>query len=145
MSIPTDKTRRRGFTLIELPVVIAIISVLIARLLPAVQAARRTRCINNLKQRGTGLHNYHGSWNTFPVGFLYAYQNFLPISSPLQYRWSVLARMAPCLEQANVFNALNFDFPIAHMPSGGPTPFLALLSRQYDRDGHPGCTLPLPQ
>jgi prepilin-type N-terminal cleavage/methylation domain-containing protein/prepilin-type processing-associated H-X9-DG protein len=127
MSIPTGKTRQPGFTLIELLVVIAIISVLIALLLPAVQsareAARRSQCINNLKQLGIGLHNYHGSWNAFPVGFLYAYQNVLPISSPLQYRWSVLAQMAPCLEQANVFNALNFDFPIAHRPSGGPTPF----------------------
>jgi prepilin-type processing-associated H-X9-DG protein len=41
----------------------------------------------------------------------------------LQYRWSVLAQMAPQMEQVNLFNALNFDFPIAHMPTGGPTPF----------------------
>jgi prepilin-type processing-associated H-X9-DG protein len=108
--------------LIELLVVIAIISVLIALLLPAVQAAReaarRSQCINNLKQIGIALHGYHTSWNGFPVGFLYAYQNVLPISSPLQYRWSVLAQMLPCLEQRAVYNALNFDFPIAHMPTG---------------------------
>ena len=113
--------RRPGFTLIELLVVIAIISVLIALLLPAVQsareAARRIQCTNNLKQLGVALHNYHGAWNGLPVGFLYAYKGILPNSSASQYRWSVLAQMAPYMEQANVFNAINFNFPIAHMPT----------------------------
>ena len=112
--------RHHGFTLIELLVVIAIIAVLIALLLPAVQsareAARRMQCANNLKQIGLALHNYHSGWNTFPVGFLYAYTGVLPNSSPLQYRWSVLAQMSPQLEQANLFNALNFNFPVAHQP-----------------------------
>jgi prepilin-type N-terminal cleavage/methylation domain-containing protein/prepilin-type processing-associated H-X9-DG protein len=122
MIIQTSTPRRFGFTLIELLVVIAIITVLIALLLPAVQAAReaarRVQCTNNLKQIGLALHNYHAPWNCFPVGFLYAYKGVLPISSPLQYRWSALAQMAPQLEQANLFNALNFDFPIAHQPTG---------------------------
>jgi prepilin-type N-terminal cleavage/methylation domain-containing protein/prepilin-type processing-associated H-X9-DG protein len=121
MNISTGHRRRSGFTLIELLVVIAIIAVLIALLLPAVQsareAARRIQCTSNLKQLGLALHNYHASWNGFPVGFLYAYQGVLPDSSPSQYRWSVLAQMAPYVEQANVFNALNFNFPIAHMPT----------------------------
>jgi prepilin-type N-terminal cleavage/methylation domain-containing protein/prepilin-type processing-associated H-X9-DG protein len=96
--------RRRGFTLIELLVVIAIMAVLIALLLPAVQAAReaarRIQCTNNLKQIGLALHNYEGSNNIFPPG-----------RCGYPYLWSSLAQMLPYMEGNTLFNTINFAFP----------------------------------
>ena len=102
----SEGSRRRGFTLIELLVVIAIIAVLIALLLPAVQAAReaarRSQCLNNLKQIGLALHNYLSVNNAFPPAAV------MPRGRTSQ-PWSAHARILPFLEQGNLFNMVNFQ------------------------------------
>jgi prepilin-type N-terminal cleavage/methylation domain-containing protein/prepilin-type processing-associated H-X9-DG protein len=92
---------RNGFTLIELLVVIAIIGILIALLLPAVQAAReaarRTQCTNHLKQIGLALHNYHDVVKTFPPGWV------LGNGSP-GWGWNVM--LFPYLENRPLYDTL---------------------------------------
>jgi prepilin-type N-terminal cleavage/methylation domain-containing protein/prepilin-type processing-associated H-X9-DG protein len=112
------RTRRRGFTLIELLVVIAIIGVLIALLLPAVQAAReaarRAQCTNNLKQLGLAMHNYESTHGSFPPGRIWAPRpgrpptDFPTIFSGTQNTpWFVL--MLPQFEQQALYNAFNYE------------------------------------
>ncbi len=107
--------KRRGFTLIELLVVIAIIAVLIALLLPAVQAAReaarRTQCVNNLKQLGLGLHNYLSGVGSFPMGVSLTTAGN-PGGTNVWGQWSAQALMLPYLEQQSLYNACNFSLPV---------------------------------
>ena len=117
----SSRSRRRGFTLIELLVVIAIIAVLIALLLPAVQAAReaarRTQCVNNLKQIGLALHNYHSTNNMFPLGGSLGYCS--PDDGYLSWAsWSSQALMLPFIEQGPLYNAANFSLGVIYCVPG---------------------------
>ncbi len=99
--------RKTGFTLVELLVVIAIIGVLVALLLPAVQAAReasrRAKCLNNLKQFGLAFHNYHDTFKVFP-------QQGYPWWNAHGGRcWGWGPMLLPYLEQQALFDAVKPD------------------------------------
>ena len=105
-------TKKRGFTLIELLVVITIIGILVALLLPAVQAvreaARRTQCKNNLHQLALGLHNYHDTHITMPCGYV----------TSNSASWGTL--ILPFIEQKPLWDRVDFRFSMADNTQNSP-------------------------
>src|SRR5688500_8224867 len=93
--------RNLGFTLVELLVVIAIIGILVALLLPAVQAAReagrRSQCQNNIRQYGLAIHNYHDVYRALPIGLTNRY-------------WTFQSMVLPYLEQKNVYELIDYSY-----------------------------------
>jgi prepilin-type N-terminal cleavage/methylation domain-containing protein len=112
------RKRRHGFTLVELLVVIAIIGILVALLLPAVQAAReaarRMQCSNNAKQIGLALHNYHDVHKKFPKN-IYGGPDVpvrdMPSGSPppLAYHHTWITAILPFIEQQPLYDRINFN------------------------------------
>lgn len=129
---------RTGFTLVELLVVIAIIGILIALLLPAVQAAReaarRSQCTNNLKQIGVALHNYHDTFKGFAPGYINNPPNLPSGSGPVSgnySQWAWGAFILPFLEQGALADQLdvgNIRLVDALTP-GGPYDRRALMQQ----------------
>ena len=103
-----NSTSRRAFTLVELLVVIAIIGVLVALLLPAVQAAResarRMSCSSNLKNIGLAMQNYHDVSQAFPIGITNPTPN---VTTVVNSQWVWSARLLPFLEQSGLYQQLN--------------------------------------
>lgn len=135
---------RRGFTLVELLAVIAIIGLLIALLLPAVQAARessrRSNCSNNLKQLGLALQNHVNTRRTFPMGAQTQLDTTLPVVNGVTYgnrRWSWFVYVLPYAEQQPLYDLQWGHYQSSqwqNSPSDGSTISYAAL---------PGKTLPV--
>lgn len=144
--------RSRGFTLVEILMVLTIIVVLIAILLPAVQqareAARRTQCKNNLMQLGISLFNYQHSFNCLPPGSVNPTGPV--VTEPSGYHMGWLVQMLPMMEQTSLYQQVDFRYGVYaasnSMLSGVQIPGLRCPSDQTPANGrlvatnYAGCT-----
>jgi prepilin-type N-terminal cleavage/methylation domain-containing protein len=141
-SIRVTRRKQRGFTLVELLVVIAIIGILVSLLLPAIQAARqsarRSQCINNLKQLGLGMLNYHDTNREFPhngaPGYAWPKQKPGPASPPIPElapgcTWAY--KILPYIEETNLYENWRFDVPVPVLLDPGRPGGLGLSTHVY--------------
>lgn len=122
------KPHWRAFTLAELLVVIAIIGILVALLLPAVQAAReaarRSQCLNNLKQFGIGFHTYHAAHGRFPAGWVEDNKPNRADRAP-NFLWGAV--ILPQLEEQALYDQLDFDVKSTAGAPGGAVDNMDLI------------------
>jgi prepilin-type N-terminal cleavage/methylation domain-containing protein len=125
--MPLTTKSRPAFTLVELLVVIAIIGVLVALLLPAVQAAReaarRTSCASNLKQIGLAMQNYHDQSQAFPIGITNPMAN---VTTVVNSHWTWPTRILPFIEQSGLYQQLNVGNGMVPSPTSN-TPLTPLI------------------
>jgi prepilin-type N-terminal cleavage/methylation domain-containing protein/prepilin-type processing-associated H-X9-DG protein len=114
VELPVVSMRKRAaFTLVELLVVIAIIGILVALLLPAIQAAReaarRAQCQNNMKQLGIALHNYHDTKKEFPTCTFWVYNKNQKPSAWWDH-WGWLPKLLPFIEEDALHSQIDFNY-----------------------------------
>jgi prepilin-type N-terminal cleavage/methylation domain-containing protein/prepilin-type processing-associated H-X9-DG protein len=137
---------RRAFTLVELLVVIAIIGLLVALLLPAVQAAReaarRSQCCNNLKQIGLAAQNYHDLMRSFPPGYC-ASVPYVDGANDTRAGWGWGAFILSYLEQDAARTNINFSLPV-EAPQNAKVVQTGLAVYLCPSDGAPAAPFPVP-